>query len=134
MAKSKKANLKWTFSIKETKELAVHPKSNLVTWSVSGVATSPEGVDSFFIATNNLDPRYPDRFKVNWNGKNPRMPKPTGHGVDDEVKTAAHSVSEGSLLNRGARIAIARQCKLLLGHKLVPVTKAVETTLTLAKS
>ena len=134
MAKAKKANLKWTFSIKETKELAVHPKSNLITWSVSGVATSPEGDDSFFIATNNLDPRYPDRFKVNWNGKNPRMPKPTGHGVADEVKAAAHNVSEGFLLSRGARIAIARQCKLLLGHKLIPVTEAVETTLTLAKS
>ena len=129
-----KANLKWTFSIKETKELAVHPKSGLITWSVSGVATSPEGADSFFIATNNLDPRYPDRFKVNWNGKNPRMPKPTGHGVADEVKAAAHSVSKGFLLSRGARIAIARQCKLLLGHKLTPVTEAVETTLTLAKS
>ena len=129
-----KANLKWTFSIKDTTQLGAHPKSGLLTWSVSGVATSPEGVDSFFIATNNLDPRYPDRFKVNWNGKNPRMPKPTGHGVDDEVKAAAHSVSEGFLLSRGARIAIARQCKLLLGHKLTPVTEAVETTLTLAKS
>tara|TARA_R100000152_G_C6681714_1_gene115407 strand:+ start:196 stop:600 length:405 start_codon:yes stop_codon:yes gene_type:complete len=128
-----KANQKWTFSIKETKELEVHPKSGLITWSVSGVATSPEGADSFFIATNNLDPRYPDRFKVNWNGKNPRMPKPTGHGVADEVKAAAHSVSKGFLLSRGARIAIARQCKLLLGDKLVPVAKETPT-LTLAKS
>ena len=112
----------------------VHPKSGLATVIIQGICTDKDGKDFNFVATNNLDLRYPERFKVNWNGKNPRMPKPTGHGVQDEVKAAAHSVSEGFLLSRGARIAIARQCKLLLGHKLTPVTKAVETTLTLAKS
>ena len=115
-----KANLKWTFSISGTEQLGVHPKSGLLTFAVSGVATSPEGADSFFVATNNLDLRYPDRFKVNWNGSKPRMPKPTGHGLEDDVKAAAHAPTDGFLLSRGARIAIARQCKLLLGSKLTP--------------
>ena len=106
---AKKANLKWTFSIKETKELAVHPKSNLITWSVSGVATSPEGVDSFFLATNNLDPRYPDRFKVNWNGSKARMPVAVGTGLGED-RTSNHSISDGLFMTRGARIAIARHC------------------------
>lgn len=115
-----KANLKWTFAISGTEQLGVHPKSGLLTFAVSGVATSPDGEDSFFVATNNLDLRYPDRFKVNWNGSKPRMPQPTGHGIEDEVKAKAHQVTDGFLLSRGARIAIAAKCKALLGGKLTP--------------
>jgi len=109
-----KANQKWTFSIENTQKLGVHPRSGLHTFSVSGVACDPEGNSSNFVATNNLDFRYPDRFKVNWNGNAPRMPKPTGHGLEDEVKEAAHAPREEFLLSRGARIAIARQCRLIL--------------------
>ena len=115
-----KANLKWTFSISGTEQLGAHPKSGLLTFAVSGVATSPDGEDSFFVATNNLDMRFPERFKVNWNGSKPRMPQPTGHGIEDEVKAAAHKPTAGFLLSRGARIAIAAKCKSLLGGKLTP--------------
>ena len=79
------ANLKWTFSINSTERLGVNPKSNLITYAVSGVATSPDGEDSHFIATNNLDPRYPERFKVNWNGSKARMPLATGHGIGGQL-------------------------------------------------
>ena len=118
------ANLKWTFSINSTERLGVNPKSNLITYAVSGVATSPDGEDSHFIATNNLDPRYPERFKVNWNGSKARMPLATGHGIGDDVVAAAAPVTAGFLLSRGARIAIAAKCKVLLGNSLEPTSDA----------
>ena len=73
-------NAKYTFSIETTERLAVHPKSTLHTVIVSDVATNPDGVKLNFVATNNLDMRYPDRFKVNWNGNKARMPEVVGHG------------------------------------------------------
>ena len=120
-----KADLKWTFSISETERLGLNVKSGLITYAVSGIATSPDGEDSHFVATNNLDLRYPERFKVNWNGSKPRMPKATGHGIADEVTSAAAPVTAGFLLSRGARIAIAAKCKALLGNSLEPTAEEV---------
>ena len=120
-----KADLKWTFSIENTERLGLNTKSGLITYAVSGVATSPDGEDSAFIATNNLDPRYPERFKVNWNGSKARMPLATGHGIGDDVVQAAAPVTAGFLLSRGARIAIAAKCKVLLGNSLEPTSDEV---------
>ena len=106
------ANLKWTFSINSTERLGVNPKSNLITYAVSGVATSPDGEDSHFIATNNLDTRYPDRFKVNWNGSKARMPEVVGFGIAEDVREGT-KVSDELYFTRGARIAIARRCKAI---------------------
>jgi hypothetical protein len=126
--KMPKANLKWTFSIENIQKLGVNPRSGLHTFSVSGIAVDPEDNPSNFVATNNLDFRYPDRFKVNWNGNAPRMPKPTGHGLEEDVKSAAHSPREGFLLSRGARIAIARQCRLLIpAEKQLPFVEKFDT-------
>ena len=112
-------NGKWTIEVKEIKQVGTEPSgiTGLVTYVVSGVATSTEGDVHYFAAQNNLDRRYADRFKVNWNGGRPRMPKVVGHGMDDEVK-AASKVSRNLLMGRGARIAIARMCKELLGKHL----------------
>ena len=108
-----KADLKWTFSIENTERLGLNAKSGLITYAVSGIATSPDGEDSAFIATNNLDQRYPERFKVNWAGNQPRMPKVVGYGLAEDVTQAAHKVSEDLYFTRGARIAIAGRCKAL---------------------
>ena len=118
------ANDKYDFNIETTERLAVHPKSGLHTVIVSGVATNPDGVKLNFVATNNLDMRYPDRFKVNWNGNKARMPEVVGHGIDDEVKAAGHQVTEALYMNRGARIAIARKAKAVGAALLVPVKAA----------
>ena len=89
------ANSSYEFEITSTEARdGAHPKSGLLTAVVQGTCTDKDGNVFDFIATNNLDPRYPDRFKVNWNGKNPRMPKPTGHGVADEVKAAEAAATE----------------------------------------
>ena len=45
------------------------------------------------------------------------MPKAVGLGMDEEVK-AASKISRNLLMGRGARIAIARMCKELLGKHL----------------
>ena len=104
------ANSNYEFSIENTESKAIHPKSGLKTVVVQGICTNPDG-DSFnFIATNNLDMKYPDRFKVNWNGSKARMPQPVGHGIDDDVK-AGTVVSEELYFTRGARIAIAKRCR-----------------------
>ena len=118
------ANLKYTFSIESTERLAVHPKSGLHTVIVSGVATNPDGVKLNFVATNNLDMRYADRFKVNWNGNKARMPEVVGHGIDDDVKAAGHKVAESLYMNRGARIAIARKAKEVALHLVKPAAVA----------
>ena len=118
------ANLKYTFSIESTERLAVHPKSGLHTVIVSGVATNPDGVKFNFVATNNLDMRYADRFKVNWNGNKARMPEAVGHGIDDEIKAAGHKVAESLYMNRGARIAIARKAKEVALHLVKPAAVA----------
>ena len=106
------ASAKYEFDITSSEALAPHPKSGLATVIVQGVCTNSDGVSFDFVATNNLDMRYPERFKVNWNGNKARMPEVVGHGLDDERKVG-RSISEGLYFTRGARIAIARKCKSL---------------------
>ena len=106
------ANSSYTFAITSDEVLAPHPKSGLATIVVQGECTNPDGVSFNFIATNNLDQRYPERFKVNWNGKAARMPKVVGFGIADDVRTG-RKVTEDLYFTRGARIAIARKCKEL---------------------
>ena len=105
------ANSKYSFSI-SSEDVSVrpaHPKSGLAVVTVSGVCTNADGVSFDFVATNNLDQRYPERFKVNWNGSKARMPEVVGFGIADEVR-GTRSVSEGLYFTRGARIAIAKKC------------------------
>lgn len=102
------ANLRWSFSITDIRRSATGQIA------VSGVARSPEGTEHKFVATDRMDPRYPTRFKVNWNGMLPRMPKPVGHGVKDEVLACTAGVDEDLFMGRGARVAIARMCKDLV--------------------
>ena len=103
------ANSSYTFAITSDEVLAAHPKSGLPVIIVSGECTNADGVSFDFVATNNLDQRYPERFKVNWNGSKARMPEVVGHGIADDVK-AGRKVSEGLYFTRGARIAIAKKC------------------------
>ena len=106
------ANSSYDFEITSSEELAAHPKSGLPTVIVAGVCTNPDGISFDFIATNNLDQRYPDRFKVNWNGSKARMPEVVGFGIAEDVREGT-KVSDELYFTRGARIAIARQCKVL---------------------
>ena len=113
-----KATARYTFEISSTEELNAHPKSGLRTVIISGICTNADDVSFNFVATNNLDQRYPERFKVNWAGNQPRMPKVVGYGLAEDVTQAAHKVSEDLYFTRGARVAIARRCK-----ELVPLWK-----------
>ena len=106
------ANAKYEFDITSSEALAPHPKSGLATVIVQGVCTNADGVSFDFVATNNLDQRYPDRFKVNWNGNKARMPEVVGFGIADDVRSG-RKVSDGLYFTRGARIAIARKCLAL---------------------
>ena len=118
------ANARYSFEISGSEVLAPHPKSGLHTVVVQGICSDAEGGTFDFVATNNLDMRYPERFKVNWNGNKARMPEVVGHGLDDERK-AGRSISEGLYFTRGARIAIARKCKSLFPlSKLTAVAAA----------
>ena len=108
------ANARYTFEITSSEALAAHPKSGLSKVIVSGVCTNADGISFDFVATNNLDQRYPERFKVNWNGKQARMPEVVGHGVSDSRLKLAHAVSSDLYFTRGARVAIARRCKELV--------------------
>ena len=105
------ANAKYSFSIdsEDVSVLAAHPKSGLPVITVSGECTNADGVSFNFVATNNLDQRYPERFKVNWNGNKARMSEVVGFGIADEVR-GSRSVSENLYFTRGARIAIAKKC------------------------
>ena len=103
------ANSSYTFAITSDEVLAPHPKSGLATIVVQGECTNPDGLTFNFIATNNLDQRYPERFKVNWNGNKARMPEVVGHGIADDVR-GTRSVSKDLYFTRGARIAIAKKC------------------------
>ena len=105
------ANAKYSFSIdsEDVSVLAAHPKSGLPVITVSGECTNADGVSFNFVATNNLDQRYPERFKVNWNGNKARMPEVVGHGIGDDVK-GTRTVSKDLYFTRGARIAIAKKC------------------------
>ena len=76
--------------------------SGLPTWLVAGLISdldNPSVEPLPFIAGNNVDKRYPERFKVNWNGRDPRMPEETCTGL---------------ILGRGHRISIARLCKQMV--------------------
>jgi len=106
------ANSSYEFEITSSEGLAPHPKSGLATVIVTGTCTNPDGVNFDFIATNNLDQRYPERFKVNWNGNKARMPEVVGFGIADDVR-CGRKVAEDLYFTRGARIAIARRCKAL---------------------
>ena len=103
------ANSSYTFAITSDEVLAAHPKSGLPVIVVEGECTNPDGLSFNFIATNNLDQRYPERFKVNWNGSKARMSEVVGFGIADEVR-GSRSVSENLYFTRGARIAIAKKC------------------------
>ena len=103
------ANARYTFEITGSEVLAPHPKSGLATVVVEGNCTNADGISFAFIAQNNLDQRYPDRFKVNWNGSKARMPEVVGFGIADDVR-GGRKVSENLYFTRGARIAIARKC------------------------
>ena len=116
------ANSAYDFEITSSEELAAHPKSGLPTVIVAGVCTNPDGISFDFIATNNLDQRYPERFKVNWNGSRARMPQVVGFGIGEDT-LGSRKVSDGLYFSRGARIAIARKCL-----NLFPLTKQLVTS------
>ena len=103
------ASAKYTFDITSSEALRPHPKSGLATIIVSGICTNSDGVSFDFVATNNLDQRYPERFKVNWNGSKARMPEVVGLGIADDVR-GSRKVSQDLYFTRGARIAIAKKC------------------------
>ena len=103
------ASSQYTFEITSSEALDPHSRSGLSVVVVEGTCTNPDG-DSFdFVAQNNLDQRYPERFKVNWNGNKARMPEVVGFGISEDV-TAGRKVSDDLYFTRGARIAIARKC------------------------
>ena len=118
-----KVNSSYEFEITSQEVLSgAHPKSGLMTAVVQGTCTDKDGNVFDFIATNNLDNRYPERFKVNWNGSKARMPEVVGFGISDEVREGT-AVSDDLYFTRGARIAIARQCKALYPiQKLTPAS------------
>jgi|LWDU01.1.fsa_nt_gi hypothetical protein len=109
-----RVNNSYTFSIDTdgVTILGAHPKSGLPTVSIQGSCVSPDGDVFDFVATNNLDMRYADRFKVNWNGNKARMPEVAGHGLTDEVK-AGRRITTELVIPRGPRISIARKCAQL---------------------
>ncbi len=108
------ANSNYSFDINSTETLAIHPRSGIRTVVISGICTDKEGTEFSFVATNNLDMRYPERFKVNWNGKAARMPLVVGFGISTDRKRKAAPVSPELYFTRGARVAIARRCKELV--------------------
>ncbi len=130
-------NNTYTFSIDsdDIKVMAIHPKSGLPTVSIQGSCTSPDGDEYDFVATNNLDMRYADRFKVNWNGNKARMPEVAGHGLQDDVKVG-RKITAALVIPRGPRISIARKCaqlfplarQLSIAAKVTDDTPAEETT------
>ena len=114
---------KYSFSISNSTVLAAHAKSGLKTIVVEGTCTDKDGNDFDFIATNNLDQRYPERFKVNWNGSKARMPQVVGFGITEDVR-GERAVSSDLYFTRGARIAIARQCIALFPRDAQEVKEA----------
>jgi hypothetical protein len=98
---------KWNIEVTEIKQLGSTPREDtgLHTYVVSGVATSTEGDVHHFAARNNLDNKA-------------RMPEEVGHGFSDEDKASSNGISGELYMGRGARIAIARLCKTILGRHL----------------
>ena len=106
------ANSSYSFSISsdDVSVLGAHPKSGLATVVIQGLCEDKDGNVFHFAARNNLDLRYPERFKVNWNGSKARMPEVVGFGIADDVRSG-RKVSDDLYFTRGARIAIARKCQ-----------------------
>ena len=104
------ANSSYDFEITSADALAAHPKSGLATVVISGVCTNADGISFDFVATNNLDQRYPERFKVNWNGNKARMPVAAGHGLEEDVKEG-RQITAQLIIPRGPRISIAKKCR-----------------------
>lgn len=102
------ANLRWSFSITSVR------KSDIGLTAVSGLARAPDGTTHKFVATNGMDPRYPERFKVNWNGAHRRMPVRVGHGIPEAVMEATDGVDPGLWMGRGGRVAVARLCRQMV--------------------
>ena len=106
------ANSSYSFEITSTEKGTPNRRSGLRTFVISGICTDKDGETFNFVATNNLDMRYADRFKVNWNGNKARMPEVAGHGLEDEVK-AGRKITAALVIPRGPRISIARKCAQL---------------------
>ena len=117
------ATSRYSFEITSDEALAAHPKSGLPTVIVTGICTDKDGNSFDFVATNNLDQRYPERFKVNWNGSKARMPQVVGFGIAEDVR-GERAVSSDLYFTRGARIAIARQCIALFPRDAQEVKEA----------
>jgi|TARA_R110000765_G_scaffold374616_1_gene465177 hypothetical protein len=111
-----KVSNKWQMELSEINAVGHNIDTKLMTYAISGVAVAPEtGRRYNFVVTNNLDVRYPDRFKVNWNGKEARMPVQVGRGVSDEVVEATgRKITPHLYMGRGGRIAVARWAKNLV--------------------
>ena len=109
-------NPKWKMELDNVEAVGHDIRTKLMTYAISGVAIAPEtGRRYNFCVTNNLDVRYPDRFKVNWAGKEARMPKMVGTGIAEEVVAATgKKVTPSLYIGRGGRIAIARWAKNLV--------------------
>ena len=107
---------KWKMDLDNVEAVGHDIRTKLMTYAISGVAIHPEtGRRYNFCVTNNLDVRYPERFKVNWAGKEPRMPKMVGTGISEEVVAATgKKVTPSLYIGRGGRIAIARWAKNLV--------------------
>ena len=121
----------YSFEILETITGPVNPKSRLPTITVVGNCTDKDDNTFGFVVANNVDSRYPERFKVNWNGTKPRMPVVVGFGLKDDVQ-AKDKVSDNLYFTRGARIAIARMAKLHVG-KIKPVEYSIKELRTMGK-
>ena len=111
-----KVSNKWQMELGEINQVGHDIRTKLMTYAISGVAIAPDtGRRYNFAVTNNLDVRYPDRFKVNWNGKEARMPKAVGTGVAEEVVQATgKKITPHLFMGRGGRIAVARWAKNLV--------------------
>lgn len=106
---------KWQMDLDNVELVGMDIRTKINTYAISGLATSPDGEVYNFVVTNNLDTRYPDRFKVNWAGSKPRMPEEVGVGIGDDIRSHSKAgVDAGLYIGRGGRIAIARWAKNLV--------------------
>lgn len=111
-----KVNRKWQMDLENIQLVGTDIRTKLKTYVISGTAIHPDtGRRYNFAVTNNLDVCYPKRFKVNWAGKEPRMPRQVGTGISEEVVQATgRKVTPHLYIGRGGRIAIARWAKNLV--------------------
>ena len=113
-----KINNKWQMELNEINPVGHDIRTKLMTYAISGAAIAPEtGRRYNFVVTNNLDVRYPTRFKVNWNGKEARMPAQVGLGVAEEAVTVTgKKITPHLYMGRGGRSAVARWAKNLVAE------------------